>query len=272
MRLVTMPLLAVLFLACLGAGAPNARAEGDSDTMLSIAAGVGLKDALFAIQKAYAKKQPSVALEFNFAASGFLRKQIEQGAPIDLFLAPGRQHFNALLSAGYTDSGHSCALLGNRLVLIVAREKQHAIHGFSDLEAAAASMSIGMPDMVPAGTYARQALEHLGMWELLEQRMVYGKSVRQVLAYVDSGNIDAGMVFASDTALLTSAVVAAVAPADSHKPIVFSMAGMLKSPHPEALQDFMAFLKGQEAAAIFARYGFTPLLSGASRAEVAFHP
>lgn len=272
MRLVTTPLLVVLFIACFCAGAPNAWAEGDSDTILSIAAGVGLKDALFAIQKAYVKQQPSVMLEFNFAASGFLRKQIEQGAPIDLFLAPGRQHFKTLLSAGYTDSGHSCALLGNRLVLIVAREKQPAIHGFADLDTAAASMSIGMPDMVPAGTYARQALKHLGLWEQLEPRMVYGKSVRQVLAYVDSGNVDAGVVFASDTPLLTSAVVAAVAPEDSHKPIVFSMAGMLKSPHPKELQAFMAFLKGKEAAAIFARYGFVPLLSGKFEADGVVHP
>ena len=228
-------------------------------TSLRISAGVGLKDALFAIQKIYEQQQPSVTLEFNFAASGFLRKQIEQGAPVDMFLAPGHQHVKALLDGGFTDSRHCCALLGNKLVLIVAKEKQQNIRGFEDLVAHAQSITVGLPDMVPAGTYARQTLRHMGLWEQLEPRMVYGKSVRQVLAYVESGNADAGLVFASDGPLLKSARVAAVAPPDSHAPIVFSMAGMLASPHPAALREFMAFLQGEKAASIFRQCGFTPL-------------
>jgi molybdate transport system substrate-binding protein len=235
-------------------------------TSLRISAGVGLKDALFALEKIYAQQQPSVVLEFNFAASGFLRKQIEQGAPIDLFLAPGRQHVQALLDGGFTDSGRCCALLGNELVLVVAREKQHQIKGFADLVAHAQSFTVGLPDMVPAGTYARQTLASLGLWDKLESRMVYGKSVRQVLAYVESGNVDAGLVFASDSSLLNSGVVACAAPSDSHAPIVFSMAGMLASPHPRELREFMTFLQGEQAASIFRRYGFTPLFPGAGGA------
>lgn len=234
-------------------------AREDKPTVLHISAGVGLKDALFDIQKAYARKQPGVVLELNFAASGFLRKQIEQGAPVDLFLAPGIQHLQALIDAGHTDARHSCALLGNRLVLIVSKEKRHVIKGFADLSRHAHSISIGLPEMVPAGSYARQALEHQQLWKDLEPRMIYGKSVRQVLAYVDSGNVDAGLVFASDAPLANNATVAALAPESSHQPIVFAMAGMLGSPRSAALQVFMTFLKGGEAAAIFARHGFTPL-------------
>ena len=228
-------------------------------TSLRISAGVGLKDALFALQKIYEQQQPSVALEFNFAASGFLRKQIEQGAPVDMFLAPGNQHVQALLDGGFTDSRHCCALLGNELVLVVAKEKRKDIRGFKNLVAHAQSITVGLPDMVPAGTYARQTLRHMGLWDQLEPRMVYGKSVRQVLAYVESGNADAGLVFASDRPLLNSAGVAAVAPPDSHAPIVFFMAGMVASTHPDALREFMVFLQGEEAANIFRRCGFTPL-------------
>jgi len=260
MRISIVPLASALLFLCLVMAPENGPAETGKATVLNVSAGVGLKDALFAIQKVYGNKEPTVTLEFNFAASGFLRKQIEEGAPVDLFLGPGQQHFRALRDGGYTDAGHSCALLGNRLVLVVAREKQHSIRGFADLPGQVEKFAIGLPDMVPAGTYARQTLKHLRLWNPLEGRMVYGKSVRQVLAYVDSGNADAGMVFASDASLLTGATVVAIAPEGSHRPIVFSMAGMLASRHPGALEKFMEFLKGREAADIFSRFGFTPLI------------
>lgn len=240
---------------------PMGKAVASEKISLRISAGVGLKDALYAIQRAYGKQQPGVALEFNFAASGFLRKQIEQGAPVDLFLAPGHQHLQALLDGGFTDREHSGGLLGNELVLIVSREKQHQVKGFADLAEKAETLAIGLPQMVPVGRYAQQTLSHFGLWESLQPRLIYGKSVRQVLAYVDSGNVDAGLIFASDTKLLTSAVVAAVAPGNSHAPIVFSMAAMLNSRQPEALTAFTTFLKSRQAAAIFARQGFNPLLT-----------
>lgn len=259
MRLVSRILVAMVLFGSLVVVPPAGQAGTVPVTSLRISAGVGLKDALFALQNIYAQQQPSVALEFNFAASGFLRKQIEQGAPVDLFLAPGKQHIQALLDGGFTDSRHCFALLGNDLVLIVSREKRSEIKGFADLVGHAQSFTVGLPDMVPAGSYARQTLASLGLWNQLEPQMVYGKSVRQVLAYVESGNADAGMVFASDGSLLNSAVVVAVAPSDSHAPIVFSMAGMLASSHPGELLEFMTFLQGEEAAKIFRRYGFTPL-------------
>ncbi|MCD4689448.1 MAG: molybdate ABC transporter substrate-binding protein [Desulfuromonadaceae bacterium] len=202
-----------------------------------------------------------MAIEFNFAASGFLRKQIEQGAPIDMFLAPGRLHLQALLDGGFTDREHSCALLGNQLILIVSREKQYQIKGFADLNEQTETMAIGMPQMVPVGRYAKQTLSHFGLWKSLRPHMVYGKSVRQVLAYVDSGNADAGLIFSSDTKLLTTAVVAAIAPDNSHAPIVFSMASMLGSRQPKALANFATFLQSQQAATIFASQGFIPLLA-----------
>ncbi|APG28046.1 molybdate ABC transporter substrate-binding protein [Syntrophotalea acetylenivorans] len=250
-----------LLLFCISPILAPSKAGASEKTTLSISAGVGLKDALYAIQRAYGQQRPEVAIEFNFAASGLLRKQIEQGAPVDLFLAPGRQHLQALLDGGFTDGTHSCALLGNKLVLVVSQEKKRQIGGFADLIEQAETIAIGMPQMVPVGRYAQQTLSHLGLWESLLPRMVYGKSVRQVLAYVDSGNADAGLIFSSDTRLLTSAAVATVAPDNSHAPIIFSMAAMLNSRHPKALADFTAYLQSRQAAAIFASQGFNSLIS-----------
>jgi molybdate transport system substrate-binding protein len=195
----------LLLLLSFSPNLPMSKAEASRKVTLRISAGVGLKDALYAIKRAYKQQQPAVAIEFNFAASGFLLKQIEQGAPVDLFLAPGHQHLQALLDGGFSDKEHSCALLGNDLVLIVSQEKQQQIKGFSDLSEQVEMLAIGLPQMVPVGRYAQQTLSHLGLWESLQPRMVYAKSVRQVLAYVDSGNADAGLVFASDTKLLKSA-------------------------------------------------------------------
>jgi molybdate transport system substrate-binding protein len=254
-------LLLLLLFFCISPTLPTNHAGANEKITLRISAGVGLKDALYAIQQDYGQQRPEVAIEFNFAASGFLRKQIEQGAPVDLFLAPGRQHLQALLDGGFTDAAHSCALLGNELVLVVSLEKKHQIKGFADLMDQAETIAIGMPQMVPVGRYAQQTLIHLGLWESLLPRMVYGKSVRQVLAYVDSGNADAGLIFASDVSLLTTATEATVAPEKSHAPIVFSMAAMLDSRHPKALADLTTFLKSRKAASIFAKQGFIPLLN-----------
>lgn len=250
------PLLLVFF--CF-AGLPAPGTAATHPAVIRISAGVGLKDALYAIQQTYAGKEPDVRLEFNFAASGFLRKQIEQGAPVDLFLAPGRQHLQALLKGGFTKEENSCALLGNDLALIVAREKVGQIKGFSDLVDQVKTLALGQPDFVPVGKYARETLTCLGLWNELKERVVFCKSVRQVLVYVDSGNADAGLVFASDIKLLTSGSVVALAPVDSHSPIVFSMAGIRGTKHPAELEAFMAFLKGPETAGIFADFGFRPL-------------
>jgi molybdate transport system substrate-binding protein len=258
-----LPALFLLICFC-SPGMADSGQTTSNPKVIRVSAGVGLKDALYAIQKAYSRLEPGVGLEFNFAASGFLRKQIEQGAPVDLFLAPGRQHLQALLDGGFTDEQNSCALLGNDLAMIVAREKAGSIKNFSDLVDEVKTLAVGQPDFVPVGKYARETLTHLGLWNELKDRVVYGKSVRQVLVYVDSGNADAGLVFSSDTKLLTSGSVVALAPAESHSPIVFSMAGIRGSKHPAELKAFMAFLKGPKAAAIFTDFGFRPLNPGYS--------
>ncbi|MEZ4600863.1 MAG: molybdate ABC transporter substrate-binding protein [Syntrophotaleaceae bacterium] len=259
MRLPVPTSVIFLLLAfCLSGRTTTSQAAAEPLT-LRVSAGVGLKDVLQTLQKTYAEKQPDVRIEFNFAASGVLVKQIEQGAPVDLFLAPGRQHLQALIDAGSTDEMHSCALVGNDLALIVSREKANQIQGFSDLAGKAETLAIGQPEFVPVGRYAQEALTHLGLWKDLQSKVVFTKCVRQITVYVDSGNVDAGLVFSSETKLLSNGRVVTLAPADSHSPVVFSMAGIRGTKHPEALEALMAFLKSREAAAIFIDFGFRPL-------------
>jgi molybdate transport system substrate-binding protein len=232
-----------------------------SRTALSISAAMSLKDAVTALKGVYEQQHPDILLEVNFASSGALQKQIEQGAPAELFLSAGQKQMNALQSQGLIVPESRCDLLGNSLVLIVAKEQKDRIRSFDDLAKRAENFSIGHPESVPAGRYAKQTLVSLDLWNALRKRMVFAKNVRGVLAYVDSGNADAGIVYSSDTKVLKSAVVAAEAPEKSHAPIIYPVALIKDGKQPELASRFLAFLKTGQAGKIFARFGFTPLLN-----------
>lgn len=232
-----------------------------SRTTLSISAAMSLKDAVTALKSVYEQQHPDIRLEVNFASSGALQKQIEQGAPAELFLSAGQKQMNALQSQGLIVPESRCDLLGNSLVLIVAQEQKDRIRGFADLAQGAERFAIGHPESVPAGRYAKQTLVSLDLWNSLQKRLVFAKNVRSVLAYVDSGNADAGLVYRSDTKVLKSALVAAEAPEKSHAPIIYPVALIKDGKQPALTGRFLAFLKTAQAGEIFARFGFTPLLN-----------
>jgi len=235
------------------------RAEAGDRKAVGVSAAISLKDALSELKKLYEKKDPGVELEFNLGSSGQLQKQIEEGAPVDLFISAGKKQMDELAAKGLIAPGTRADLLGNELVLIVTKEKEKEIKGFADLSRKGVTFSIGQPETVPAGKYALETLTSLKLWEGLSGRVVYAKDVRQVLAYVDSGNVDAGLVYRSDAVALKGAVIAAVAPRGSHSPIVYPAAIVKGARNMKAAEKFLAFLKTPEASAVFARFRFVPL-------------
>ncbi len=237
-------------------------AEAAVKTTIQISAAISLKDALHAIKKVYAQKEPNVNILFNLGSSGMLQQQIEEGAPVDLFISAGKSQMDALASKGLIVPESRTDLLGNELVLIVTKEKSGKINGFSDLARNAGSFTMGRPDTVPAGKYAKEALVNMKLWNILEKRIVFANNVRQVLTYVDSGNVDAGMVYRTDAPLAKSAVLVASAPRGSYSPVVYPMAAIRASRNRAATERFMAFLRSAQASRIFARYGFVPLYAG----------
>jgi len=234
-------------------------AQAGQRITVPVCAAMSLKDAMMALKSIYEARHPDVLLEINFASSGALQKQIEQGAPAELFLSAGQKQMDALADQHLIVKDSRCDLLGNTLVLIVAKEKHQQIKGFDDLVQNASNFAIGHPESVPAGRYGKQTLATLGLWGQLENRMILAKNVRAVLAYVDSGNADAGLVYRTDTLTLQSAVVAASAPEHSHSPIIYPAALVANGKHPEQARAFLAFMKSAEAGEIFARYRFIPL-------------
>ncbi len=226
---------------------------------LNVSAAISLKEALTAVKEMYAKKEPGTELSFNLGSSGQLQKQIEEGAPVDVFISAGKQQMDELSRKELIIPETRINLLGNELVLIVTKEKQGQIRNFADLAGKGITFTIGQPETVPAGKYGKEVLTSLKLWDSLAKNMVFAKDVRQVLAYVDSGNVDAGLAYRSDAVALKGAVVAAVAPKGSHAPIVYPVAIVKGGKNIEAAKKFLAFLRTREAAGIFARYRFVPL-------------
>ncbi len=225
---------------------------------LMIAAAASLQDASQELQTIYTAKNPNIKITYNFAASGTLQKQIEQGAPVDLFISAGKSQMDALAQKKLiTDTSHK-NLLSNELVLIA--KKDTALTSFDDLtNKSVGKISIGTPETVPAGQYAKDTLTTMKLWDKIQTKLVMAKDVREVLTWVETGNVDAGLVYRSDTVQSKASKIVAAAPADSSKPIVYPMAIIASSKHPQEAADFETFLASDEAMQVFIKYGFKSL-------------
>ncbi|MDR6224429.1 molybdate ABC transporter substrate-binding protein [Desmospora profundinema] len=239
--------------ACSQEKAPAAPEKEDIE--LSVFAAASLKDAVTEIQETYKQNQPEVRLVPHFASSGKLQRQIEQGASADLFLSAGKKEMNALLEKDHIDPDHHIDLLENQLTLIVPKQNGNKWTSMEDLTEAE-RISIGQPDTVPAGSYAKQALEDLGLWEELHSRIVFSGDVRQVLTYVETNNVDAGLVYRTDAQHSNKVTVAATVDPDSHQPIRYPVGVLKASKHPEEARKLYEWLQGEKARAIFEKYGF----------------
>ncbi|AGL01923.1 molybdate ABC transporter substrate-binding protein [Desulfoscipio gibsoniae] len=236
-------------------GQPNAGAE---PVNLTISAAASLQDAARELKEIYTRENPNVTITYNFASSGTLQKQIEEGAPADLFISAGKSQMDALAEKGLIIEDSRKDLLGNDLVLITGNDSSLA--GFDELTGdKVAKISIGAPESVPAGKYSQEALDNMGLWDAIQSKLVLAKDVRQVLTYVETGNVDAGLVYHSDALMGKNIKVVTVAPEDSHKPIVYPMAIIKETKHQAETESFANFLSGQEASKVFIKYGFKRL-------------
>ena len=226
---------------------------------INISAAASLSEALTEIQTEYAKENNDT-LQFNFAGSGSLQKQIQEGAPCDLFVSASKAHMDTLEGAGFIDPESRKDILGNTLTLIASKENADVIKGTNSLTSAdVESISIGEPETVPAGKYAQQSFESLGITDKIKDKIVLAKDVKQVLEYVETGNVDFGLVYKSDAILLQTGGIVADMPADSHDPIVYPVALIKDGKQLEAAADFYEFLQTDYAKGVFEKYGFVIL-------------
>ncbi len=230
-----------------GAGAP---------VEITVSAAVSLRDALNDIQPLFVQAYPAIRLRFNFGSSGALQRQIEQGAPVDLFIAAAPESVTALVRVGLVSPDEVRSLATNRVVLVRGKAVTSDLSTWEQLTSAAVQrIAIGNPEHVPAGQYGRQVLQWLGLWQALQQRLVQAEDVRQVLYYVESGAVQAGIVYATD-ARLAGVKVVAEAPPGSHEPVTYPMAVLRDSPQAVQARVFADFLASPAGQAVLHQYGF----------------
>ena len=246
----------VLF-ATVAAGCGKQAPPTAAPVEINVSAAVSLKDALAEIQANYGKKNPNVKLVFNLGASGSLQKQIEQGAPADIFISAAPKQMDELEAKNLAHKATRRNLVENKLVLIVPQNSTLGLAKFEDVTTAGVQkLGVGEPAVVPAGQYAQQVLQKMGIWEQLKDKTVYAKDVRTVLAYVETGNVEAGIVYKTDAASSTKVKIAATAPEGSHQPILYPAAVLAGAKQQKAAEEFLAYMAGPEGKAVFEKYGF----------------
>ena len=259
MKKILVFLVLMLFIVASIAGCGGTKEQSKTEPVnLNISAAASLQDAAGELKTIYETKNAGITITLNLAASGTLQKQIEEGAPSDLFISAGKSQMDALAQKGLIVDTSRKDLLGNELVLITGKDNQ--LTEFNDLTGAnVKKISIGTPETVPAGKYAKDTLTTLNLWEQLQPKMVLAKDVRQVLTYVETGNVDAGLVYRTDAAISDKVKIVAAAPAGSSAPIVYPMAVIKSTKHQQEAEAFAAFLTSDDAVKVFEKYGFKVL-------------
>ncbi|MEK3723841.1 molybdate ABC transporter substrate-binding protein [Paenibacillus sp. FSL H8-0034] len=225
---------------------------------LTISAAASLTDALKEIQTAYQAKVKSTKLNFNFGASGALQQQIEQGAPADLFLSAATKNMKTLVDKQLIDAGKQKNLLTNELVVVVPSDGKVSIGSEADLsKPEVLHVAIGIPESVPAGSYAKEALTYSKQWDSLQPRLVQGKDVRQVLQYIETGNAEAGFVYKTDALTSSKVKVAFAVDPKSYQAVEYPIGIVKSTKHSKEAEDFYNYLQSKEALDVFVKFGFT---------------
>ncbi|HKQ74065.1 MAG TPA: molybdate ABC transporter substrate-binding protein [Blastocatellia bacterium] len=255
-------LLAIIIVFAAGTACRRSEPSGSSGNSqavreITVSAAASLKDAFGEIGKQYESRTGS-KVNFNFGASGALQKQIESGAPVDVFASAGRPQMDALVSQGLIEPGTQRDFTRNVLVLIVPADSTSGPTSFTDLGGAKVTrLAVGNPKTTPVGQYAAQTLTRLGLWQGLQSRLILAEDVRQTLDYVARGEVDAGIVYASDVRSSDNKVrKVATAPADLHNPILYPIAVVRASSSKDAARAFIDAVTNDDGQRTLEKYGF----------------
>jgi molybdate transport system substrate-binding protein len=238
---------------------PKERTQQQNIT-LQVAAASSLQNALEDIQTQYTKTHPNVSFSFTYDSSSTIQNQIQQGAPVDIFLSSSKSHMQTLIDQGLISEDHSVDLLKNRLVLAVPKDNPAGIETIEDLKKRTVStILIGNPDVEPVGVYAKETLESLHLWNEAEKKIVYASTLAELASNVEQGAVDTALLYktqATDAMTVVSAI-----PDHAHTPIIYPAGVVNTTKHLQEAERFIQYLQTKEAAAVFERYGFEALHS-----------
>jgi molybdate transport system substrate-binding protein len=239
---------------------------------LTVAAAVSLTDALGAVEQAYVAAGGR-APRFSFAASNVLARQIVNGAPIDVFISADAAQMTVVEKARAIDPRTRIDLLGNRLAIVTPRGRAGSVVDARSLvQPRLRRIAIGDPAGVPAGAYAREYLQREALWDRVQSRLIPVASVRAAVAAAANASVDAAIVYETDVASSKDVDLAFVVSGPSAPRIVYPAAVVAASRERAAADEFLSFLRGPEATAIFARFKFVPLAARSSVVRSSVRP
>ncbi|MEH2119198.1 molybdate ABC transporter substrate-binding protein [Nostoc sp.] len=229
-----------------------------STVTLTVSAGTGLRPVLEDVQKVYKHAASDLNINYNFAASGVLTRQIEQGARIDIFISASSENMNQLQRQGLLLEGTRQNLIKSRVALI-ASTSTNGISSFQDLtKPIVKKITIGEPRSVPLGMYAQEVFKYLGIFEQVKPKLVYTRSALEILNFVAIANVDVGIVHDTNVKASSQVKIVEIAPEASHSPVIYPVAILLKNyKNLMAAKSFVLFLFSKQAKVLYGKYGYT---------------
>lgn len=232
--------------------------EAKENVELLVSAAASLTDVLGEIAEVYKTVDPETTLTFTFGGSGALQAQIEEGAPVDIFMSAAQKQMKALEEGAHILNGTVKTLLLNKVVLIAPKDGDIDIKSFEDLtKDEVEKIAIGDPGNVPVGQYSEEIFNNLNIADKVNSKLVLASDVRTVLTWVESGEVDCGIVYATDAFTSDNVNIITEAPEGSHKEVSYPVAVVKDSKNPDKAQAFLDFLSTDEAIKLFEKYGFS---------------
>lgn len=227
-------------------------------TTITVSAAASLTEAFNEIEEKFEDENPTIDVNYNFAGSGTLRMQIEGGAPIDVFASASQSHMNLLSDQSLIVNDSRKDFAANTVVLIAPVDSDLEINGPEDLTSnQVETICIGNPETAPVGKYTVEALTSEGLWDELEPKTLLADDVKQVLVYVERGEVDAGFVYSTDASTAEPGTIDIKATIPTVTPISYPIAVLSASEHKNEAQTFVDFVTSDEGRTILESYGFT---------------
>ncbi|HVG77350.1 MAG TPA: molybdate ABC transporter substrate-binding protein, partial [Patescibacteria group bacterium] len=242
---------------------PAAVGVADAQEM-TLSAAISMKDAVEELGRGFMASRPGVTLRYNVGSSGELQKQIEAGAPVDLFISAAERQMDQLEKRGLIASATRRVFARNVLTVIKPADSTIDVAKAADLlDARISKIVVGNPRTVPAGQYAEESLRALGLWDRVQPKLVFAENVRQALDYVARGEVDAGFVYTTDAVTRGAQVKKAFRLAeDTYRPVLYPVAVVTGAKQAALAQAFLDLLLSREGQATLGRLGFPPPPAG----------
>jgi molybdate transport system substrate-binding protein len=238
--------------------ATEIRAQSPSIQEITVSAAISLKDAFEEIGKTFMQKHRGTKVVFNFASSGALARQIEAGAPVNVFASAAQKDMDDIGQKDLIVANSRKDFAKNVVALVKPANSIIPVGSLPDLQKEEVKkVVIGNPKTVPAGRYAEEALRHLNLWDAIKNKLILAEHVRQALDYVARNEVDAGLVYSTDAMARSKEVkVVMKLPEGSHKPVIYPI-GVIKGRKEESLsRTFVDFILSAEGQKVLSKYGF----------------